>query len=251
MENVQRELMSVIIPAYNEGSCIYKNLLETAKVLSAAGYRYEMIVVNDGSTDNTLNETKRATNEIDGLKIVDCSVNGGKGHAVKVGFNEAEGDLVVFLDADLDLHPEQIRNLVDILDEKQVDVVIGSKWHPESQLNYPFSRKVISNIYAFILWILFRLPLKDTQTGLKLYKYEVLKRVLPKILCKKYAFDLEILVNVHHLGYKIAEVPVQLHFRRRVQWGRIGLRDMYTTGVETLAVFYRMHVIRYYDKIVT
>ena len=251
MSDTSQGLITVIMPAYNEGSGIYENICETAQVLEKEGDRYEIIVVNDGSTDNTLEEAKRAANEVNNLKIVNCSVNGGKGHAVKTGFNEAEGDLVVFLDADLDLHPKQIRNLVDVLGEKQVDVVIGSKKHPESQLNYPLSRKIISNIYAFILWILFRLPLRDTQTGLKLYKYEVLKRVFPKILCKKYAFDLEILANAHHLGYKIEEVPVQLHFRRPVQWGRIGLWDMYTAGVDTLAVFYRMYIIRYYDKIDT
>jgi hypothetical protein len=78
-----------------------------------------------------------------------------------------------------------------------------------------------------------------------------LRRVLPKILCKKYAYDLEILANAHHLGYKIAEVPVVLHFRRPVKWGRIGLRDIFVMGVETMAIFYRMYIIRYYDRIVT
>lgn len=251
MDNKPRELVSVIMPAYNEGSNIYENLRETAQVLREAGYRFEIIVVNDGSTDNTLEETKRATNEIECLKIVNCRMNGGKGRAVKAGFRQVEGDLVVFLDADLDLHPQQIHNLISILGEKHVDVVIGSKRHPLSQLNYPLSRKVISNIYAFILWILFRLPLRDTQTGLKLFKYAVLKRVFPKVVCKKYAFDLEILANAHHLGYKIAEVPVVLHFRRPVKWGRIGLRDIFVMGMETMAIFYRMYIIRYYDRIVT
>lgn len=251
MNDKLQELISVIMPAYNEGLSIYNNILETARSLGDAGYRYEIIVVNDGSTDNTLQETKRATKEIEGLKIVNFMVNGGKGHAVKAGFGQAKGDLVVFLDADLDLHPDQIQDLVGILKKKHVDVVIGSKRHPQSQLNYPLSRKVISNIYAFILSILFSLPLRDTQTGLKLFKSEVLRRVLPKILCKKYAYDLEILANAHHLGYKIAEVPVVLHFRRPVKWGRIGLRDIFVIGVETMAIFYRMYIIRYYDRIVT
>lgn len=239
------------MPAYNKGPGIYENLMETAQTLREAGYKFEIVVVNDGSTDNTLEEAKRAANEIACLKIVNCGVNGGKGCAVKAGFGQAEGDLVVFLDADLDLHPQQIHNLISILSKKNVDVVIGSKRHPLSRLNYPLSRKVISNIYAFILWILFRLPLRDTQTGLKLFKYEVLKRVFPKVVCKKYAFDLEILANAHHLGYKIAEVTVELHFRRPVNWGRIGLWDMFVAGTDTLAIFYRMYIIRYYDKITT
>ena len=251
VDNKSQALVSVIMPAYNEESGIYENLKETTQTLHEAGYRFEIIVVNDGSTDNTLEEVKKAANEIECLKIVNCRMNGGKGRAVKAGFRQAEGDLVVFLDADLDLHPQQIHNLISVLSEKHVDVVIGSKRHPLSRLNYPLSRKVISNIYAFVLWMLFRLPLRDTQTGLKLFKYEVLKRVFPKVVCKKYAFDLEILANAHHLGYKIAEIPVELHFRRPVNWGRIGLRDMFTAGTDTLAIFYRMYIIRYYDKIVT
>lgn len=240
--------ISVIMPAYNEGSYIYRNLHETAQTLNDVGYEYEIIVVNDGSTDNTLEEVEKAVSEIEHLKIVNLSANGGKGHALKSGFSQAEGDFVVFLDADLDLHPRQLINLVNVLKEKRVDVVIGSKRHPQSQLNYPFFRVILSNIYAFILWILFRLPLRDTQTGLKLFKYEVLKRVFPKVLCKKYAFDLEILANAHHLGYKIAEIPVVIQFRRPTKWGRISLFDMYIMGLDTLAIFYRMYVTRYYDK---
>ena len=249
MSDKPHELISVIMPAYNEGSCIYENIYETVRVLSDAGYRYEVIVVNDGSTDNTLEEMERAVNEMGCLKIVNCRVNGGKGRAVKTGFRKAVGDLVVFLDADLDLHPGQIQNLINILKEKRVDVVTGSKRHPQSQLNYPLFRTFLSNIYAFIIWILFRLPLRDTQTGIKLFKYEVLKKVFPKILCKKYAFDLEILVNAHHLGYKIAEVPIVLHFRRPMNWGRISLVDMSALGVDPLAIFYRMHITHYYDRL--
>ena len=249
MNDNPQELISVIMPAYNEGPSIYKNLHETAEVFSKTGYNYEIVLVNDGSTDDTLEEAKKAQSEIENLKLVNCSMNGGKGQAVSAGFREVEGDLVVFLDADLDLPPEQVLNLINVLKEKDVDVVIGSKKHPQSQLNYPLSRTVVSYIYALILFVLFRLPLRDTQTGLKLFKYKVLERVFPKVLCKKYAFDLEILANAHHLGYKIAEVPVVLHFRRPTKWGRIGLHDMYTMGIDTLAIFYRMYVLRYYDKI--
>lgn len=240
---------SIIMPAYNEGATIYENLRETTNTLEKAGYGHEIILVNDGSTDNTAREAGRAAKEFKHIKIVDFSVNGGKGHALKAGFDYVKGDFVVFLDSDLDLHPKQLHNLIDIMRERDVDVVIGSKRHPQSQLNYPFSRKIISNIYALILWLLFRLPLRDTQTGLKVFKYKVLKEVFPKILCKRYAFDVEVLANAHHLGYRIAEAPVVLHFKRPMKWGRIGLGDMYATGMETLAVFYRMYILRYYDKI--
>lgn len=134
---------------------------------------------------------------------------------------------------------------------RRADVVIGSKHHPASKLHYPFARKVISRIYALVLKILFNLPLRDTQTGLKIFKHDVLKRVFPKVLCKRYAFDLELLVNANRLGYRVAEAPVVLNFRRPVKWGRIGLNDIYLTGLDTLAIFYRMYILKYYDGIET
>jgi len=98
---------------------------------------------------------------------------------------------------------------------------------------------------------LFGLPLRDTQTGLKVYEFKVLEKVFPKVLCKRYAYDLELLVNANHLGYKVVEAPVVLNFRRPKKWGRIGFNDLYLTGIDTLAIFYRMHILRYYDSIKT
>lgn len=132
------------------------------------------------------------------------------------------------------------------MNKEKADVVIGSKKHPESELDYPRQRKFISNIYFLLIKILFSLPIKDTQTGLKLFKHEVLKRVFPKVLVKRYAFDLELLVNIHHSGYKIVEAPVTLNYQRRM--GRIRLKDLYHTGMDTLAIFYRMHILRHYDR---
>jgi hypothetical protein len=95
--------------------------------------------------------------------------------------------------------------------------------------------------------LLFNLPCHDTQTGLKLFRKEVVERVFPRILVKQFAFDLEVLVNAHRLGYRIAEAPIVLSSKRR--FGRIGLRAIFTTFWDTLAVFYRMHILKYYDRI--
>lgn len=91
------------------------------------------------------------------------------------------------------------------------------------------------------------MPLRDTQTGLKVFKAKVLRDVFPKIVVKKFAFDLEILANAQRLGYKITEAPIVLKQNR--QYGRIGLGAMWQTGWDTLAIFYRMHFLKYYDKV--
>ena len=206
-----------------------------------------MIVIDDGSKDRTYEEVMRAASSNDRVKVLQYDENVGKGFALLQGFKYASGDLIVFLDADMDLHPGQIQILFDYMKMYDADAVIGSKRHPQSKVNYPLRRRIISNIYYAVIRTLFDLPIRDTQTGLKVFRYEPLKMAISRILVKKYAFDLEILVNLHHLGYKVVSAPVVLNFNRP-QWGRIGLRDVYNTALDTLAIFYRLRILGYYDR---
>jgi len=239
--------VSVIMPAYNEADHIKYGIEETMQAFKNLGCDFEIIVVDDGSTDNTLEQVRESAKKYSNIIVKQNRVNYGKGRALKFGFRFATGSYVVLLDADMDLHPAQISTFFDIMELDKVDVVIGSKRHPNSVLKYPLQRKIISSFYFFLVKLLFGLPIRDTQTGLKLFKYEVLEKVFPKILVKQFAFDLEILVNAHHLGYKIAEAPVVLETQRPL--GRIGFRAIYTTWIDTLAIFYRMYILRYYDRI--
>ena len=211
------------------------------------GCDYEIIILDDGSTDNTLQEARNFASRFPNVHVKRNMANYGKGRAVKKAFRHVNGDIVAFLDADLDLHPGQIRPLFYALEENKADVVIGSKRHPRSRVNYPWHRRIISSVYHILTRIMFNLPVRDTQTGIKLFKYEVLKKAFPKVLCKRFAFDLELLANAHRMGYKIIETPITLHFRR--QLGRIGLRAIYHTWLDTMAIFYRMYILRYYDKV--
>jgi glycosyltransferase involved in cell wall biosynthesis len=238
--------VSVIIPAYNEGAVITDSLVETIRTFDEFGCDYEIVVIDDGSKDNTLAKALEVAQRCDRIKVKRNLVNYGKGRALKKAFRYTTGDYIVFLDADLDLHPAQAQTLFDILRLDDADVVIGSKLHPNSQVEYPFSRRAVSFIYYLVIKILFGLPIHDTQTGLKLFKRKVLKEVLPRIVVKKFALDLEILANAHRFGFKIAEAPIVLKQNR--QFGRIGLRAMLQTGWDTLAIFYRMNILRYYDQ---
>jgi hypothetical protein len=136
---------------------------------------------------------------------------------------------------------------MDIMRLDNADIVIGSKMHPNSVLKYPWHRKIVSRIYFGLVKLLFGLPIHDTQTGLKIFKREVIQKVLPRILVKQFAFDLEILANAHRLGYKIAEAPVAVDSKRK--FTRIGLKAIFDTTIDTLAIFYRMYILKYYDRI--
>ena len=147
----------------------------------------------------------------------------------------------------MELHPEQLPLFLEILLARGADVVIGSKRHPLSNVQYPRIRRIYSVGYFALVWLLFGLPLRDTQTGLKLFKARVLRRVFPKVLVKRFAADIEMLVVAHSLGYRIREAPVTLSFQRR--FNRIRLRDIKDIAQDTLAIFYRLNILRYYDSI--
>ncbi|HQP92038.1 MAG TPA: glycosyltransferase family 2 protein [Candidatus Omnitrophota bacterium] len=248
MKNLNGKV-SVVVPAYNEGSTICANLQEIAQTFDDFGCEYEIILIDDGSTDNTLEEALKAAHKTAHIRVKRNLKNYGKGRALKKSIRYVTGKYVVFIDADLDLHPGQIQTFFDIMRLDDVDVVIGSKLHPNSKVEYPVSRRVISIIYYFCIKLLFGLPIHDTQTGLKVFKLEVLRKVMPKILEKKFALDLEILANVHRLGFKIIEAPVVLTQKR--PYGRIGVKAIWQTGIDTMAIFYRMYIMRYYDQILT
>jgi glycosyltransferase involved in cell wall biosynthesis len=247
MENL-KEKVSIIMPAHNEAERIAFSVEETVKTFNEFGCLWELIVIDDGSTDDTFKILQELFEKYPRQLIVKKNpFNIGKGRALKKALRYVTGDYVVFLDADLDLHPLQVQTLFDIMRLDEADIVIGSKMHPNSIVNYPLQRRIISLGYYFLVKLLFGLPCHDTQTGLKLFKTEVLRKVLPRVLVKQFAFDLEVLVNAHHLGYKIAEAPIVLNSQRR--YGRIGPRSILATTWDTLAVFYRMYILKYYDRI--
>lgn len=241
------EKISVIIPVYNEEDILLHNIREVKRTLDGLGCKYEIVVIDDGSYDDSFKILKKCKNEIDNLIIRKNTKNFGKGRALKKAFKYISGELIIWLDADLDLHPFQIKTLYDIMVLDKADVVIGSKMHPNSTVDYPWHRRIISLGYYYFIYCLFRLPCHDTQTGLKLFKRKVLEEVFPRILVKKFAFDLEVLVNAHHLGFKLVEAPIVLKSQR--QYGRIGSKSIFVTFQDTIAIWYRMYILKYYDRI--
>ena len=240
--------ISVIIPAFNEEDNILTTIEETIKVLAEFGTDYEVIIIDDGSVDNTYNKVQENLSIFNGIvKIESYKSNIGKGFAIKYGFNFVSGDYVLFLDADMDLHPSHMKDFLKLIEEYKADVVMGSKRHKDSIVDYPKSRKFLSNGYYLLIKILFGLPVKDTQTGFKLFRYEALKNGISRIIVKRYAFDLELLVVLHKLGYKIIESPIYLKPSRRY-YNRIGLKDIYHTFIDTAAIFYRLYIKKYYNN---
>ena len=237
---------SILIHAYNEAGNIVFTIQETVKVLEGFNPNYEILIIDDGSVDNTYrNVIEFLSSNNSKVKIEKYTPNMGKGFALKYGIDFLRGKYVLFLDADLDLHPSHLIDLFKIMQKKNADVVIGSKMHKDSVLNYPKIRRILSSSYYFIVRFLFRLPVKDTQTGIKLFRYEVLKDCISRILIKRYAFDLELLITAHRKGFKIVEAPIKLKTKRAS--GRIGLKDAFWVLIDTFGIFLRFYIKKYYN----
>lgn len=236
--------LSVIVPAFREEARIYENMMRLIRVLDQLNCEYELIVVSDGNTDQTEVEARRVPSPR--TRVLAYSQNMGKGFALMHGVRASRGNLVAFIDSDLELHPEGIVDFVRLQRAGHHDVVIGSKRHPRSVVSYPKYRRIQSYVYQLLIKLLFNLSVSDTQTGLKLFRGDVVRSVVPLLAVKRFAFDLELLVVADHLGYRnIVEAPVQLDYEFE---STTNLRAAYKMLWDTAAIFYRLNFVRYYDR---
>lgn len=217
--------------------------------LSYLSVPYEVIVVIDGDGDDSMHEVKEIRDKH--LTVIGYSTNHGKGYAVRYGMAKSKGDIVGFLDAGGDIRAEGLSMMLVHFQWYNADVIVGSKRHPVSKVHYPLERKILSWGYQQFVRLLFGLNIRDTQVGLKIYRREVLEDVLPRLLVKQFAFDIEILAVAWRLGYtRIFEAPVELEFGNMSTitstrfWSVI-----YRMLWDTLAVFYRLKILRYYDDV--
>ncbi len=243
----KKRKLSVIMPFYNESKNIVRNALEVLRVLREYGFQSELVLVDDGSRDNGSDLLRKRFAGRRDVIVVRNDQNFGKGWAVKTGFEYCTGDFVLFLDSDLELSPRHLPNFFKVMIESNADAVIGSKIHPDSILDYPLKRRIVSFVYYSIVKLLFGLPVMDSQTGIKLFRRAALEKSLPKVLVKKFAFDIELLIILHRNGYRIASAPIELKFSRG-KFGNIRFETFVRTFLDTMAVLYRDRILKFYRR---
>jgi glycosyltransferase involved in cell wall biosynthesis len=237
-------MLSVIVPAYMEGPRIAPNMRKLTDALDRIQTEYEVIVVSDGSTDDTYHEALKAAGPH--VKVFGYTPNMGKGFALRYGFERSEGDPVTFIDADMELHPKEIGIFVKLMEIYECDVVIGSKRHPQSEVKYPAFRRLQSWVYQMLIRILFDLNVSDTQTGLKLFRREALSAVLPYMLVRRWAYDLEFFVVARMKGYrKFIEAPVVVDFQFATT---TGVAAVIQTLRDTFNIWWRLKVRHTYER---
>ncbi len=237
--------LTLIIPAFKKESIIVKNITSIKKVLDKIRYDYEIIVVVDGNIDNSFEKLKAAA--IPKTTIIQYEKNHGKSFAIRVGMNYAKGDYIMFIDSGMEIHPNGISMLIEHMEWYGADIIVGSKRHPASQVNYSTMRKILSYGYYYLVRSLFHINVHDTQAGIKIFKAKVLRRVLPKLVEKRFAGDLEMLVVANQHGFtKIYEAPIKLDYSLASLTSAATLQSIYGMIVDTLAIFYRASIINYY-----
>jgi len=239
--------LSVIIPAYKQASTIRQDLYTIYDTLEQIRYPYELILVVDGtSVDSTFSEAKKC--RLKNLKVIGYKQNHGKGYALRYGMARSKGDYVAFIDSGMEIDSNGLSMVLEHMEWYQADIIVGSKRHPASQVDYPFDRKVISFGAHLISKFLLGINVRDTQAGLKIFRREVLQKVLPRLLIKSYAIDLEMLAVANHLGFKkIYEAPIKLNYVFEGLTHATGLKVIFNSLIDALAVFYRLKILHYYD----
>ena len=234
--------ISIVMPLCDGETSALPSVRAVRSALDLLGRPYEVIVIADGDAVRGNAGLEELTRYAD---VFHYAVREGKGTALRLGLARAQGRYVAFIDADGDIDAACLVEFMLIMDRDRPHLVMGSKRHPRSVVDYPLTRRVMSRSYQAMVRLLFGLNVTDTQTGIKLIQKDVLEAVLPRMLEKRFAFDLELLVVAKKLGFeRFLEAPVRLTYRFR---STVAPRDVYRITLDTLALFYRRSILRTYD----
>lgn len=201
--------LSIVIPAYNEARRIGATLARIRAWATASGWRCEVLVVDDGSRDETAQVAQQFNAPPLELRVLRSDANRGKGHAVRTGMRAAAGDWLLLCDADLSTPIEQVFGMLEVA-RRGYDVVIGSRDLPDSQLApaQPLTRRWAAAVFRALRRRLLLPALRDTQCGFKLFRREVAHRVFGLATIDGWLFDCEVLALAEALGYRLVEVAV-------------------------------------------
>lgn len=203
---------------------------------SASSRWFEIIVVNDGSKDRTRDAVTTISQSDKRIRLISYSRNMGKGYAIRQGVIHSHGRYVLLIDGDGNISTEVL--FPYLTKAKEVDIAIGSKYHPGSTVSAPLSRKIMSRAFQGLVKLMLNLKLQDTQVGLKAGNGEVFRAIFKHTLVRRYAFDVEMLVLARDLNKQVVEMPVKIRIDRRFH-----AKDIVRMAIDLIAITYRTRLL--------
>ena len=234
--------ISVIIPVFNQVGKISYSLEKIKQAVELAFSNYELIVVNDGSTDNTLTILKDIAMIDEHVRVISYTPNRGKGYAVRQGALHSQGDALILLDGDLDISPDLIKDYVERLSTS--DLVIASKKHPESSVRIPRSRAFLSRAFNILIKLTIGIAQTDTQVGFKAGKGEMMRTIFRNVSVNRYAFDVEFLAIASILHLKVQEMPVIMKIDRGFK-----MKEILRMFIDLIRIAYKYRIAHRYQNI--
>jgi glycosyltransferase involved in cell wall biosynthesis len=228
--------VSILMPCYGLAEAIAANI-DRVVAATAGEPGVEVIIADDGSADGTRENAAQAAARHPNVLVVANPQNAGKGRALQRAFAASRGDIVVFLDGDLDLPPEQVPAMVAELERGGWDALVGAKRGALVAGGYPRTRRVLSRAFSGAIHLAFRLPVAETQTGLKVFRRAPLAAALPEVQIARYSFDVELLVLLRRAGCRIGEYPV--HLEVQASPSRVNLGTLWEMGRDTARLWFR------------
>ncbi len=231
--------LSLIVPCYDTPN-ILENISEILHNIMAITPYFEIILIDDGSSHFP------TFAQSDYFKVITHETNKGKGEALRSGFRAAKGEIIAFIDADLQIPAALLKPYYNIITgPRNPDVLIGSKRHSNSKVDYPLLRRAYSFAYQNMNKFLFGLKVQDTQVGLKMFKKEVIQSILPGLTVKRFAIDLEILVAANEQNFVILEAPVKISESFS---STVNLRSVARMIQDTISIWYRKEFKNNYGR---
>jgi len=213
MRNDKSSSISVVLPCFNEGKNIYQNTIKIEKFLKNNFRDFEIIAVNDGSTDDTRQELEKLRgNPGIELKIINIPQNKGKGAAVKKGMLESKKKMVMFMDADLAIPIEEVNKFIAAIEEGN-DLAIASRFITKIKILKPvlWYRNIMEKIFRILRMIIINnYDIRDTQCGFKVFRQEAALRIFPLLTVNRFSFDVEVIYLAKKMGLRIKELPITL-----------------------------------------
>ena len=204
--------ISLCIPMYNEEAILGNTIQTVSSYMAKTFLDYEIIFINDGSKDQSLAIAEQAAKEDGTLRVITYGENRGKGYAVRQGFLNSTGDIVIFTDCDLAYGMDVVKKMYDLFENNpQYDVIVGSrKKHPEGYEGYTMIRKIVSLTYIRILSLVGGVKLSDFQCGCKGFRGKIGREIFSRCIIDRFAFDLEALIYAQDLHATFSEMPVKI-----------------------------------------